>query len=240
MKATNQNTCRFVVAEGDKFFSSTWQILANKRRDLLMISTRESVNFSKVTIHFNSQEGFCHFPLSTAHKKIMIAQGLNPPRHKDEVHWNRAPTPPVGSIPAGLCNIILPYNPNYSKPASYANKNVLKLSVLGRGKAWVISTFVSYDPLIAIPQAYQLRAIFNLATKENVIVVTQVIDFDIAGFLQGKGGHGMVLNRETDIADVLRKPVLLHFWNEPKNTDNILRIWEIGGVTAGGVTITKR
>ncbi len=241
MKATNQNTCRFVVAEGDKFLSSVWRIWTNERHDLLMISTSESANFSKVTIHFDSQERFCHFPINKAYKNKMIAQGLNPPRHKDETHWTRTTTPSLGSIPAALCNIILPYNPNYSKPASHANKNVLKLSVPGSGKAWVIRTFVTYDPLIAIPQAYQLRTIFNLATKENVIVVTEVIDFDIAGFLQGKGGDATVLNRETDIADILRKPVLIHFWNDPrKEKDNIFRIWEIGDVTAGGVTITKR
>jgi hypothetical protein len=237
------HTCRFVVAEGDKFLSSVWRIWTNYRNDLLFIATSESAYLSKVTIHFDSQERFCHFPINKDYKNQMNAQGLNPPRHEDEVQWTRTPTASVGSTPVCLCHIYLPYNPNYSKPASHANKNVLKLSVPGSGRAWVIRAFVTYDPLIAIPEAYQLRTIFNLATKENVIVVTEVIDFDIAGFLQGKGGQsdGTVFNPETDIADVLRKPVLIHFWNDPrKETDNIFRIWEIGDVTAGGVTITQR
>jgi hypothetical protein len=127
MNAKDTNTFRFVLAEGDRFFSSRWRIWTNDRCDQLMIAPSKSAYLGKVTIHFDSQERFCHFPINQNHKDKMSAQGLIPPRHKDEVQWFRTPTPPEG---------------------------------------------------------HQLCATFHLATKENVIAVTKVIDFDLAAFLQ--------------------------------------------------------
>lgn len=204
-----------------------------------MIAPSTSAYLSKVTIHFDSQERFCHFAINKDYKTKMIAQGLNPPRHEDEVQWTRTSTPSVGNIPVGLCNIILPYNPNYSNPDLHgqnSKKNLLKLSAPGIGKAWVIKTFVTLDDpsRIPIPEEYQLRTTFHLATKENVIVVTEVVDFDIAGFLQrhqALRSDGTVFNPEKAIADFLSEPLIIQFWNDPrKDTDNILRIWEVGDV----------
>ena len=232
MKAKDTNTFRFVVAEGDRFFSSRWRIWTNDRCDQLMIATSNSAYLSKVTIHFDSQERFCHFPINQDYKDKMSAQGLIPPRHKDEVQWFRTPTPPIGSIPVGLCKILLLYNPNYSNRED-STKDLLRLSVPGIGKAWVIKTFVTLDDPILPPEGHQLCATFHLATKENVIVVTKVIDFDLAAFLQrhqALKSDGTVFSPGKDRAEFLGKPSLIHFWNDPRQeTDNIFRIHEIGG-----------
>ena len=195
MKAKDTNTFRFAMAEGDRFFSSIWRIWPNDKRNLLMMATSKSAYLAKVTIHFDSQEGFCHFPINKQYKDKMIAQGLKPPPHKDEVQWIRTPTPPLGSIPVALCNIILPYDPDYSGPrGQHSTKDLLNLSPPGIGKAWVIEAYVTFDdPLrIPIPDKYEVRKTFQLATKENVIVVTEVIDFDKAAFLRPLTGRSMV------------------------------------------------
>jgi hypothetical protein len=204
-----------------------------------MIAPSRSASFSTVNIHFDSQERFCHFPINKNSKTEMRAQGLKPPRHEDEVQWFRRATPPVGSIPLSLCNIILPYDPHYTGPrGQHLTKDLVKLGVPRIGKAWVITTFVTWDdPLtLPIPDAYQVRTTFRLATKENVIVVSEVIDFDKEAFLKPLrlGSDVTVLNPEvTGIADLIGDPSLLvHFWNDPrKDPDNISRIWEIGDVS---------
>jgi hypothetical protein len=236
MKAQNANTFRFVMAEGDRLFSSIWRIWTNDKRDQLMIAPPSKKPLScKVNIKFGASR-FCHYAITRQYKDEMSVQGLKPPPHKDEVQWFRRPTPPVGSIPLALCNIYLPYDPNYSGPrGQHSKKDLLKLSPPGIGKAWVIEIYVSFDDpsTIPIPDKYQVRTTFPLATKENVMVLTEVVDFDKTEFLRPLTGHsdGTVFHPAKDIAEVLADSPILHLRQDPRTAeDNIFRIYEFGNV----------
>jgi len=212
-----------VVREG-RVASAIWRIWKSRNNDNIYVAPRNIAGAAKITLHANR---YCHAAVTNQYAR-MIHDGGDAHTRRVMVSWQRADGPTQGWI-TGVSILIAP---QFLSPYDVEiDADILAIDAPAPDKAIVIELIFSRSPRGAIrrpPSVGELGSV-QLSTGEQVAVMGGIIDFDFVEFRR-KAKLTMPLDRVLSLTDLSAPDLRMALMSDP-NTDGVLRIFDIGGVS---------